>query len=188
MRGSEGKRGTSGSPAEECFSLPRVECVTTPWYGGAFDWVMASNDARCILRPSRDSGGLIDPCAEKKENSVSTVYPCAARGHGTHFKHTTSTLRAVVRTLGLRPPANATPPSRLRVIVRRRRGTKQRVFDAYFVSPTSPSSGIAPTDILRFGIWNWARVACHADDERAEGEEGKGVDDKEVRDKVKWGT
>jgi len=85
----------------------------------------------------------------------------------------------MVRALGLRPPANATPPSRLRVIVRRRRGTEQRIFDAYFVSPTS-----APTGILRFWIWNRTRVACHADDERAEGEEGKGVDYEEVRDEV----
>jgi hypothetical protein len=91
----------------------------------------------------------------------------------------------VVRTLWLRPPANATPLSWLRVIVRRRRGTEQRIFYANFVSTTTSD---ATADILRFGIWDWTRVACHAGDERAEGEEGKGVDDEEVRDEVQRGA
>lgn len=92
-----------------------------------------------------------------------------------------------MRTLGLRPPANATPLSRLRVIVRRRRGAEQRIFDAHFVSTTN-ISGAAAADILRFGIWDWTGVACHAGDERAEGEKGKGVDDEEVRDEVERGA
>ena len=87
-------------------------------------------------------------------------------------------------TLGLRSPAYATPPSRLQVIVRRRCGTEQRIFDAHFVSIISANGTAATADILRFGIWDWTRVACDAGDERAEGEEGKGVDYEEVRDEV----
>jgi len=87
----------------------------------------------------------------------------------------------VVRTLGLRPPANATPPSWLRVIVRRR-GVEQGIFNAYFISTSSATA--ATTDVLRFGIWDRSWVACHASDERAEGKEGKGVDDEEVGDEV----
>jgi hypothetical protein len=109
----------------------------------------------------------------------------------THFQHTTPTLGAVVRTLGLRLPANAAPPSWLRVIVRRRRGAEQRIFDANFVSTTTGTGTTASTKVvrvLRFGLWDWPWVACHAGDEGAEGEEGKGVDDEEVRDEVQGGA
>lgn len=88
-------------------------------------------------------------------------------------------------TLGLRPPANATPPPRVRVIVRRRRGAEQRILDANFVSTSiSATATNATTEVLRFGIWDRTRVACDAGDERAKGEERKGVDDEEVRDEV----
>jgi hypothetical protein len=70
----------------------------------------------------------------------------------------------------------------MRVIARRQRGTEQGIFDANFVFTVSATT--ATTDLLRFGIWDWTRVACHAGDERAEGEEGKGVDDEEMRDEV----
>jgi hypothetical protein len=102
----------------------------------------------------------------------------------THFKHTAPTLGAVVRTLGLRLPANAAPPPGLRIIVRRRRGIEQRIFNANFVTASTATDVVG---ILRFGLWDGPWVACHAGDEGAEGEEGKGVDDNEVDDKVQWG-
>lgn len=171
------------------FSLPRaVRNYPMEEYGALgcpFESVMSSNDVRYILRPSRDSGGLIVMFSVRRKEVVceyGIIHRQEAKRARTHFKHTTPTLGAVVRTLGLRPPANATPPSRLRVIVRRRRGTEQRVFDANFVS--TATSATATTDILRFGIWDGTRVACHAGDERAECKEGTGVDDEEVRDEV----
>ena len=103
----------------------------------------------------------------------------------THFKHTAPTLGTVVGALRLRLPADAAPPSRLCVIVRRRRGIEQRIFDADFVSITAARDIVR---VLRFGLWDWPWVACHAGDEGAEGEEGKGVDDKEVDDKVQRGA
>ena len=95
----------------------------------------------------------------------------------------------MVRTLGLRLPANAAPPSRLRVIVRRRRGAEQRIFNANFVSATTATTASSEVVwVLRFGLWNRPWVACHACDEGAEGEEGKGVDDKEVCNEVQRGA
>jgi hypothetical protein len=87
----------------------------------------------------------------------------------------------VVRTLGLRLPANAAPPARLRIIVRRRRGIEQRIFNADFVTATTAADVVG---ILQFGLWDGPWVACHAGDEGAEGEKGKGVDDDEVDDEV----
>jgi hypothetical protein len=84
-----------------------------------------------------------------------------------------------VRALGFGPPANAAPLSGLGVIVRRRCG-EQRVFEAH-VAPAA-AHVVRHLLCLRFRDWSW--VARDAGDERAEGEEGEGVDDDEVRDEV----
>jgi len=92
-----------------------------------------------------------------------------------HFEDTASALGAVVGALGFGPPANATPLSRLRVIVRRRRG-EQRVFEAHL------AGAHIVRHLLRLCLRDRSWVARDAGDERAEGEEGEGVDDEEVRD------
>lgn len=91
----------------------------------------------------------------------------------------------MVRALGLGLPANAAPPSRLRVIVRRRHGIEQRIFNTNFVSFTSTTDVVR---VLQFGLWDRSWVAYYAGDEGAEGEKGKGVDDEEVCDEVQWGA
>ena len=167
MQGSEEKRDTSGSPAEQR-SVPHAqrkypqEGQAGRPTGGLFNSVIASNDAQYISRPTRDNDDLTTTVRGKK--GVSTVYRALWRYHTgthTHFKHTAPTLGAVVRTLGLRFPANAAPPPRLRVIVRRRWSIEQRVFNANFVTTTATDV----VGILRFGFWDWPWVSCHACDE-----------------------
>jgi len=89
-----------------------------------------------------------------------------------------------VRALGLRPPANAAPPSRLRVIVRWGRRGEQCVLEAHVVAAESASATIHGVCLLRLGLRDRSWVACDAGDERAEGEEGERVDDEEMCDEV----
>jgi len=86
-----------------------------------------------------------------------------------------------VRALGFGPPANAAPLSGLRIIVRQRCG-EQRVFETHVVGAAIAAHVVR--HLLRLCLRDRSWVAHDAGDERAEGEEGEGVDNEEVRDEV----
>jgi hypothetical protein len=84
-----------------------------------------------------------------------------------------------MRALWLGPPAAAAPFSRLGIIIWWR--AEQRVFKAHISAVIVVGcSGLQWLGVVR--DWTW--VTCDAGDQGVKCEEGEGVDDEEVRDKV----
>ena len=82
----------------------------------------------------------------------------------------------MVRALGFRSPANPAPLSGLRVVLWRR--TEERVFKADL------ATRFTVLLYFRLSIRHGPGITRHADDERAEREEGKGIYDEQVDKEV----